>query len=93
MKMYPDSHWGKWTVKLIVVFFIAVVANAIVLRLEGASIFVYYSLLAISFGAGIGAAVTGIISIVKNRETSLVVYIGIFIGVMMLVSLFTEIAG
>lgn len=95
----PKTKLGKWAVWLIIAFFIIVAfVNLFVtfyLGIHGGETFFDAPAIsipiAIAWLCGIGAFVLGLMSILKNREHSVLVYIVTIIGLLLVVFFIIEI--
>lgn len=87
----PKTRLGKWSVGLVIVFFVLLAIGQIVIRLQGPredQTFWSNPLRSIPMlGAAISAILaffTGIISIIKNKESSILVFLSTLVGLLIL---------
>jgi len=78
----PKSSLGRWSVGLAAAFILLSILFAVLTRLGGepgpfALIFIVNVVIGISF---IAAFVTGLVSIIKSRERSIIVYLAMLVG-------------
>ena len=78
----PKSSLGRWSVGLAAAFILLSILFAVLTRLVGepgpfALIFIVNVVIGISF---IAAFVTGLVSIIKSRERSIIVYLAMLVG-------------
>lgn len=79
----PKTRLGKWSVGLIIIFFLLFVMGNLIVRLQGPKFLLSIPM----FGAGATAILaffTGIISIIKNKERSIPVFVATLIGLLVL---------
>ena len=100
----PKSTSGRWSVGLIVAMVVLLVvgmslpntlyksvpAGGTILKDIGARPGLALSMLA-GFGAGIAAFITGLISIIRRKERSLLVYLSTLVGAGLIIFLLAEI--
>jgi amino acid permease len=93
----PKTFLGKWAIRLIVAFFILFAVFQILVGIgqRGGDKFFDNMLLAIpgllmAF-SGIGSFFTGIVSIVKNKERSVLVFIATLVGLLILLFVLGEV--
>lgn len=90
MKLLPSTKLGKLSLKFVVGYFLIFIFTAVVIiglfKQEGGETFsdnLYLSIPMFSaFGLVIAAFVTGIVSIIKYKERSLLVYLPIALGLL-----------
>lgn len=93
----PKTLLGKWSVKLIIVFFLflAVFYLMVTSGQRGGDLFFSNLWLTvpmlIAAASGIAAFITGIVSIIKNRERSILVFISTALGLFILLFVSAEI--
>lgn len=97
MTFLPKTHPGKWSTGLFIIALIFIfVASLVSFVQEPVVNNTFYNRLAVnismitSFVAMVGASILGIFSIKKSKEHSLLVYIALLLGLMMLIFLIAE---
>jgi len=88
----PKSLLGKWSVGLAAVFILVFVLSGVLTVVGGVwHGLVARSVLATAFGiSGIGTLVTGLISIIKSKERSILVFLTAVVGLFALIALLGE---
>lgn len=94
----PKTRLGKWSVGLVVVFFVLLGIGQIIVRFQGSredQTFLSNPLLSIpmlgSGAAAILAFFTGIVAIIKNKERSILVFLSTLLGLLVLIFVLGEI--
>ena len=82
ISVLPKSSLGRWSVGLAAAFILLSILFAVLTRLGGepgpfALIFIVNIVIGISF---IAAFVTGLISIIKRKERSILVFLAVLVG-------------
>ena len=81
----PKTVLGKWSVGLIVIFFLLVaVQKVFIISGQWASDAVKLNALGITVVAGVGAFVTGIIGVIKSKEGAILVLLSTVTGFIVL---------
>jgi len=82
--MMPKTKLGKWSVGLNIFFLIAIIASIILVKIFKVLNFDdrwWDVTVAVSFPASIIALITGLLAVRKNKDSSGLVYLSIFIGI------------
>ncbi len=88
----PKSPLGKWSVRFAAVFLLIFILASILTGLGGVDLGPVGPIFGITFGlSGLAALVTGLISIVKNKERSILVFLAVFLGIFALVFILGDI--
>lgn len=97
MTFLPKTFIGKWSIGLFMIsFLLTIVASIISIVQEPVVNETFYNRLAVNLSmisslvAVVGAFVFGLVSIIKSKERSLMVYIVSFLGFMTLIFLIGE---
>jgi len=80
----PKTKLGKWSVGLNIFFLIAIIASIILVKIFKVLNFDdrwWDVTVAVSFPASIIALITGLLAVRKNKDSSGLVYLSIFIGI------------
>jgi hypothetical protein len=97
VKFKPESAWGKWSIRLIVAFFIflGLFALAIGLGARGGATYFSNLTLAIPFTiawvCAIGSFGVGLASVIKQKERSVFVFLAIGLGLLILLWVLAEV--
>jgi hypothetical protein len=87
----PKSPLGRWSVGLAATFILLSVLSAVLTGLGGVGPGPVGPIIGIAFGiSGIAALVTGLISTIKSKERSILVFLAIIIGLFTLIFLLGE---
>jgi hypothetical protein len=94
MRILPESSLGKWSVGLAIAFIVLMTFPWFLSRALSERIGIPFGF---SFGmlailSGLAALVTGLISALKQKERSLLVYLSILVGLFALVFIIGEFA-
>jgi hypothetical protein len=89
----PKTVLGKWSVGLIVVFFLLAAVLKIFISGQRASDTAKFIALGIEAAAAGGAFVTGIVSVIKSKEGTFLVLLSIVIGFIFLMFLIPSCLG
>jgi hypothetical protein len=82
----PKTSLGKWSVSLIAVFTLLLILSDLLTGLGGVGPGLVGPILGVAFGiSGIGALVTGLISIIKSKERSILVFLAVLGGIFALI--------
>ena len=85
----PKSLLGRWSVGLAAAFILLLVLSGVLTGLGGVGPGPVGPIVGVAFGiSGIAALVTGLISMIKSKERSILVYLGM--GLLVLVFLLGE---
>jgi len=85
ISILPKTSVGRWSVSLAAVFILLSILLPVLTRLGGVSPLVGL-ILGVAFGiSGIGALVTGLISIIGNKERSILVFVAVIAGLFALI--------
>lgn len=85
MAIKPKSKLGKWSAGLNILFIIIIlfsIISVLVLRILSFDDLWWDVTVPISFFIEMTAFITGIISVTKNNERSVLVYFSIFVGIL-----------
>lgn len=100
MKIIPKTRFGRWSVMLVALAILLVILARIIVGLQGPQLnqtFFSNPLLSITMlGAGlfiVAAFITGLVSIIKNKEMAILVFVSTFIGFLVILFLLGEIIG
>jgi hypothetical protein len=82
----PKSIIGKWSVGLVAAFILLSVLSSVLTGLGGVGPGIVGPIITFAFGiSGIAALVTGLISVTKNKERSILVFLALVVGFFTLV--------
>jgi hypothetical protein len=91
MRIKPETKLGKWSVGLNLLFFIVISIVLILVKVVGVLSFKvghWWDVTVLIFLANIAAFVVGLIAIIKNKENSLLVYLSVTFGFLVILFLF-----
>jgi membrane associated rhomboid family serine protease len=84
--IWPKSLLGRWSAGLAIVFILLLVLSGVLTGLGGVGPGPVGPILGVTFGtSGIAALVTGLISIIKGKERSLLVFVAVAVGLFVLI--------
>ena len=82
----PNTLFGRWSVGLAAAFILLLVLSLLLTGLGGVGPGLVGPILGVAFGiSGIAALVTGLISIVKSKERSILVFLAAVVGLFCLI--------
>ena len=92
ISILPKTSLGKWSIGLAVLFILLSILFTVLTRLGGepgpfALIFIANIAIGITF---IAALITGLISVIKNKERSILVFLAVLVGFGALLFFFGE---
>ena len=88
----PKTLLGKWSVGLAVAFILLIILSGVLTGLGGVGPGPVGPIVGVAFGiSGIAAFVTGLISIIKSKERSILVFLVVVVGVLALLFLLGEV--
>ena len=86
ISVLPKTSLGKWSVGMAVVFILLSVLSGVLVGLGGVGPGPIGPMVGAAFGiSGIAALVTGLISILKSKERSILVFLAVAVGLFVLV--------
>ena len=89
--IWPKSILGKWSAGLAVAFILLLALSGVLTGLGGVGPGPVGPIIGVAFGiSGIAALVTGLISMIRNRERSILVILAVAVGFFVLVFLIGE---
>jgi len=79
----PKTVLGKWTVGLNILFLIVIITSIILVKGIGVLSFddLWWDITALIFFVPIIALMIGLVSVIKDKERSVLVYVSIFISI------------
>jgi hypothetical protein len=97
ISILPKTSLGRWSVGLAAAFILLVVLLAVLTLLGGLQpgrVRLVALIVAAAFGiSGIGSFVTGLISMIKSKERSVLVFLAVVVGLFALIVLLGEFCG
>lgn len=95
----PKTRLGKWSVGLIIAFFALLFAGRLVAAATGGGGETFYDNIPLSLTmlsavlSSVAAFVVGLVAVIKKRERSVLVYLAMLIGFLLLGFVFGELFG
>jgi len=91
ISILPKSSLGRWSVGLAAAFILLFVLSLVLTGLGGVGPGPVGPIIGIAFGiSGIAALVTGLISMIKSQERSILVFLAVVVGLFVLTFLLGE---
>jgi hypothetical protein len=87
----PKSFLGKWAVGLAATFILLLVLSGVLTGLGGMGPGLFGPILGVAFGvSGLGALATGVISVLRGKDRSILVLLALALGLFTLIFLLGE---